>query len=202
MIQEIKIRNYLSFKEEVTFSFEATKDTFAEEYQVVEVAKDVRLLRFAMIYGANASGKSNLLQAFDFLHNFWFNKPNSIDENTGTIPFKLDRNTHNEPSHFELIFYAGRTKYWYQLELDEKQIYLEKLLYYKSVQPTMLFERTLQEGQSVIIFNPVAVKISTVAKEKISVECLRNMSLFAARDQVNVSIPEVDAAKECLKNQV
>lgn len=39
MIQEIRIRNFLSFKEEVNFSFEATKDTFAEDYQVVEVAK-------------------------------------------------------------------------------------------------------------------------------------------------------------------
>ena len=54
MIQEIKIKNFLSFKDEVTFSFEATKDTFAEEYQVVEVAPGVRLLRFAMVYGANA----------------------------------------------------------------------------------------------------------------------------------------------------
>ena len=70
MIQEIKIKNFLSFKEEVTFSFEATKDSFAEEYQVVEVAKGVRLLRFAMIYGANASGKSNLLNVFHFYINF------------------------------------------------------------------------------------------------------------------------------------
>ena len=38
MIQEIKVKNFLSFKDEVTFSFEATKDTFAEDYHVVEVA--------------------------------------------------------------------------------------------------------------------------------------------------------------------
>ena len=65
MIQEIKIKNFLSFKDEVTFSFEATKDKFAEEYQVVEVVPGVRLLRFAMVYGANASGKTNLLKAFE-----------------------------------------------------------------------------------------------------------------------------------------
>jgi len=64
MIQELKIKNFLSFKEEVTFSFEATKDTTFEEYQVVEVAPGVRLLRFAMVYGANASGKSNLLYRY------------------------------------------------------------------------------------------------------------------------------------------
>ena len=42
MIQELKIKNFLSFKDEITFSFEATKDTFAEDYQVVEVASGVR----------------------------------------------------------------------------------------------------------------------------------------------------------------
>ena len=202
MIQELKIKNFLSFKEEVTFSFEATKDTFAEDYQVVEVAKGVRLLRFAMIYGANASGKSNLLRAFDFLFRFWFEKPNDIDKETGVIPFKLDRDTPNEPSSFELIFYVDSTKYWYQLELDDKKVYLEKLSYYKSVQPTMLFERKLQERQSVISFNPAVVKISSVAKEKISVECLKNMSFFAARDQANVSIPEIDMAKDWMKNKI
>ncbi len=145
MIQELKIKNFLSFKEEVTFSFEATKDTFAEDIQVVEVAEGVRLLRFAMVYGANASGKSNLLEAFGFLHHFWFEKPDDMDEETRVIPFKLDNLTPNEPSTFELIFYVDSTKYWYQLELDEKQVYFEKLSYYKSVQPTMLFERELKE---------------------------------------------------------
>ncbi|MDR1274256.1 MAG: ATP-binding protein, partial [Odoribacteraceae bacterium] len=60
MILELKIKNFLSFKEEVTFSFEATKDRFFEDYQVVEVAPGTRILRLAVVYGANASGKSNL----------------------------------------------------------------------------------------------------------------------------------------------
>ncbi len=202
MIQEIKVRNFLSFKDEVTLSFEATKDTFAKNYQTVEVAKGVHLLRFAMIYGANASGKSNLLEAFDFLCRFWFYKPHDIDEKTGVIPFKLDKISPNEPSYFELIFYVNGKKYWYQLELDEKQIYLEKLFFYKTVQPTLLFERELKEGLSVIAYNPTAVKISAIAKEKIAVECLKNMSFFAAREQVNVALPLIDDAKEWLKNNI
>jgi len=202
MIQEIKIKNFLSFKEEVTFSFEATKDTFAEDYQVVEVAKGVRLLRFAMIYGANASGKSNLLNVFDFMHHFWFYKPDDMDESTSVIPFKLDKITANKPSYFELIFYVNSTKYWYQLELDEKQVYTEKLFFYKSVQPTLLFHRELINDQSVIHFNPVAVKVNSIVRKKISVECLKNMSFFAARDKVNATIPEIDVAKDWLKNQI
>ena len=54
MIQELKRKNFLSFKEEAVLNFEATKDTTFEDYQVVEVAKGVGLLRMALIYGANA----------------------------------------------------------------------------------------------------------------------------------------------------
>ena len=88
MIQEIKIKNFLSFKDEVCFSFEATNDKFAEESQVVTINENTRLLRFAIIYGYNASGKSNLLRALDFLLYFWSFKPKDLDSGTGVIPFK------------------------------------------------------------------------------------------------------------------
>lgn len=200
MIQEFKVRNYLSFKDEAIFSFEATKDTFAEDYQVVEVTQDVRLLRFGIVYGANASGKSNLLSALNFLRSFWHNKPDSIEEKTGVIPFMLDNKTPNEPSSFELIFYADDTKYWYQLIIDEHTVLSEKLYYYKSVQPTLLFDRKLGNGQSVINYG-TPIKMSAIEKEKIAVECLKNMSLFAARDKVNVNIPDIDKASTWMKKQ-
>ena len=170
MIQEIKIKNFRSFKDEVTFSFEASNDKFAEDSQVVQINENTRLLRFAVVYGYNASGNSNLLDAFDFLYKFWFYKPNDMDERTRTTPFKLDKFSPTEPTKIELIFYVEDIKYSYLLELDEHQVYLEKLSYYKSVQPTKLFERRLENGQSVIDFN---LKISNIVKEKITVECSR-----------------------------
>ena len=48
---EFKIANFLSFKDEVVFSFEATKDNSFEEYQVVEVAPGIRVLKIAIVYG-------------------------------------------------------------------------------------------------------------------------------------------------------
>ena len=199
MIQEIKIKNFRSFKDEVTFSFEASNDKFAEDSQVVQINENTRLLRFAIVYGYNASGKSNLLDVFEFLYDFWFYKPKDMDVKTGTIPFKLDKSSPTEPTKIELVFYVEDTKYSYLLELDEHQVYLEKLSYYKSFQPTKLFERRLENGQSVIDFN---LKISNIVKEKITVECLKNMSFFAARKQANASIPEIDAAMAWMTNKV
>lgn len=199
MIQEIKIKNFRSFKDEVTFSFEASNDKFAEDSQVVQINENTRLLRFAVVFGYNASGKSNLLDVFEFLYDFWFYKPKDMDVKTGTIPFKLDKSSPAEPTKIELIFYVEDTKYSYLLELDEHQVYLEKLSYYKSVQPTKLFERRFENGQSVIDFN---LKLSSIVKESISVFCLKNMSFFAARNKVNASIPEIDAAMNWMKTKV
>lgn len=202
MIQELKIKNFLSFKDEVRFNFEASSDKFAEESQVVQINENTRLLRFAIVYGYNASGKSNLLMVLDFLAYFWSAKRKDLDAETGVVPFKHDRASTDEPSSFELVFYVGNTKYWYQLELDQHQVYLEKLSYYKTTQPIMLFERTLKDGQSDIQFNPKAEKISPAAKDMISVNCLKNMSFFVARNQVNVSLPLIDAAKDWMRNQL
>lgn len=201
MIQEIHIKNFMSFKDEVVFSFEATKDTFAEDTQVVKINDKTRLLRFAVVYGYNASGKSNLLKAFDFLRKFWFRKPIDLNEKTWIIPFKLDSHTPLEHTKFELVFFVETTKYAYLLELDSNQVYSEILSYYRSDRPTMLFDRRFENGQSVIEFGS-SLKISKIVKESITINCLKNMSVFAASNQVNTSIELIDAAKEYLRDDI
>lgn len=200
MIQEFRVSNFLSFKEEAVLNFEATKDEALEKELVVEVAPGVRLLRLAVVYGANASGKSNLLAAIDFLQNFWFQKRSDIDESTEAVPFLFDEDTPKETSKFELKFYVNGVRYWYSLELDKHQVYSEKLYYYKSTQPTMLFTRLLENGQSVIKINTLAVKTIAGAVDEISLKCLRNMSFFAARQKVNCSLPLIDEARDWMKS--
>ncbi len=199
MIQELKIRNFLSFKDEVRFSFEASNDTFAEASQVVKINNNTRLLRFAIVYGYNASGKSNLLKAFEFLINFWFKTQNDPYTNININPFKLNQYSKSEHSFFELIFYVNNTKYLYQLELDKSVVFLEKMSYYKSIQPIKLFERKIENEQTVISFGDL--KLSKAVKEKITLGCLNNMSFFAARKQVNTKIPLIDDAQEWMRKK-
>lgn len=199
MVHEFKAENFLSFRDEATLSFEASKDDYMEDCHVVEVSKDVRLLKLAVVYGANASGKSNLLEGLETLRTFWFDRKSDLDEPTGFIPFLLDTETPMKPSKFELKFWVDDKKYWYTLEVDRKQVHLEKLFYYKSTQPTMLFIRLLENGQSVIKFNPQAVKVSNAVLDEISLKCLPNMSFFAARNRVNCSLPLIDVARDWMK---
>ena len=91
MIQEIKFQNFLSFRDETIFSFEPLKDDPIN--RVVTMPDGTKLLRFAAIFGANASGKSNFLEVFDFLLNFWTQLPSRNDLSTRVSPFLLDKDT-------------------------------------------------------------------------------------------------------------
>ncbi len=202
MIQEIKLKNFLSFKDETTLSFEASNDSLGEESQIVQMKDGTRLLRFAIVYGYNASGKSNLIQLIEFFRFFWNSKPSNPEQGTPVVPFKLSQKCLTEHSFFEIVFYVENVKYWYQLELDQHKVYLEKLSYYKTTQPIMLFERKLDNDKTKIKFNANAVKVSSTAGELIELNCLKNISAFVARNQVNVDIPLIDVAKNWLMSKV
>ena len=203
MIQEIKIKNFLSFKDEVELSFEATKDTTFDSNHVVEVAPGVRLLRFMMVMGANASGKSNLLWAIEFLRKFWFQQKRHIDEPTGVQPFILDSETPKECSEFEIRFWTNGVKYWYVLKLDVDKVHEERIYLYKSAQPTMLMKRMLDDdGNSVLYINTNVVKASNAAIEELQLKCLSNMSFFAARNQVNISLGAIDDARDWMRSAI
>lgn len=200
MIHEIKIKNFLSFKDEVIFSFEATKDKSLEDYYVREVA-GLRLLRLAVVYGANASGKSNLLEVFEFLKRFCFNKTEDKRDMTGVIPFLLDKETVKQPSEFSISFVTRGKRYLYSLVIDNNIVYSEKLYFYPKTQPALIFERVYNNNVSEITFNSKKVKIPQIAKDEISIKCLPNMSVFAAYNQVNVSIEEMDSVIEWINKK-
>jgi AAA15 family ATPase/GTPase len=200
MILEFRIKNFLSFKDEVILNFEAIKDKYLEDSHVVEIVPGIRILKLGIIYGANASGKSNLINAFEFLHQFWFNSTDSKDEETGIIPFLLDDFSKNEPTELSITFYSDSKKHIYFLKINNQQVLEEKLVYYPTIQPLEIFSRTLNGNMSEIIFNK-KIKIGSVAKDEIAAKCLVNMSLFAAYNKVNVSIPEIESAVSWMKNK-
>lgn len=192
MIEEISFKNILSFKDETTLSFEATSDKSIEAAHVVEMPNGTRLLRLAMILGANASGKSNLLYALEQLHGFWTSNPTNMDCKTGIEPFMLDVDAPAMPSEFNLKIWIDGVRYWYQLQLTEKVVLLEKLSYYKTIQPIMVFERKYEDGQSVVKINPAVQKIDNETLKMLSLNCLPNMSVFAARGRVNMKFMHLD----------
>jgi len=201
MILELKIQNFLSFKNEVTFSFEATSDNTLENYYIAIQPDGTKLLKMAMVYGANASGKSNLIKAFEFLNDFVHELPEEKDTITHFVPFMFDR-TKNEPGIFELLFYVNGKKHKYQLKIDCGTVYEEKLYYYPGTQPAIVFNRYFDDNKqiSVIEFGS-KIKISNQAHGAIQLTTLKNTSVLAAYNRVNIQIPEIKKVVDWFKEQ-
>jgi hypothetical protein len=202
MILELKIKNFLSFKNEVTFSFEATSEKALEDYYVAVQKDGTRILKLGMIYGANASGKSNLIEAFRFISAFIHKTPpDGRNAETDFIPFKFGK-TAEEPGVFELTFYVEDKKHRYSLIIDEERVHEEKLVYYPGSQPATVFNRFFDSKKniSVIEFGS-KIKVSEQAREAIQLKTLKNTSVMAGYNQVNISIKEIERVNNWFINQ-
>jgi hypothetical protein len=128
MLVEFSVANFLSFKDRVTLSLVASNDTEHEENTFLTPGrKPLRLLKSVGIYGANASGKSNLLRALGFFRSFILRSPADNGDETGVVPFKLDPKTAQEPSEFEAVFVNGSERYVYGFTVDATRVHEEWL---------------------------------------------------------------------------
>lgn len=158
MIISFIIRNYRSFKEETILSLEASgakgkSDNVAEI--TVRNGRKFRLLKTAVIYGANASGKSNIIRAF------WaFRQLITVsfrydvnDELTLAEPFELDSETALQPTEFTLNFIAfDQQQYIYHIAFTKNEgIIEESLKYYPENMPKLIFRR---KGRKILSKNP------------------------------------------------
>ncbi|HCD7646599.1 TPA: AAA family ATPase, partial [Escherichia coli] len=96
MFVQFSFKNYLSFKDESTLSMLAakikSKDKGLDKRAVFNAFPDVDLLKAAVIYGANGSGKSNIFSALSFMKRMVINssKESQADEDINVLPFKLN----------------------------------------------------------------------------------------------------------------
>lgn len=186
MIQELTIRNFKSFRDEVTLSFEPSAN---DPYNsVITMPDGVKLLRFAVVLGANASGKSNLLDAIEFLRTFWNTLPSANDGGTEVQPFLLRKDALSYDTEFQLKFYIDDVRYSYNLKVNPESVSKESLYVYLSNRPTKVFCREDIGGISKLNFNPSVVKLSQAEIDVIAMNCLRNMSLLAALKKINKSV--------------
>ena len=142
MLIQFSVENYLSFKDKVVFSMLAGKDKEHKE-AVAEINEKEKYLKSGVIYGANASGKSNLLQALWFMVSYVLTShEKQLNLPTGRVPFKFDPNTEKLPSSFEVIFIQDQVKYAYGFSATDNEITDEYLYHYPHGRKALVFERT------------------------------------------------------------
>ncbi len=112
MLSEFKVTNFLSFDDEQTFSMEAGK--VRSKIDRVYLDGNFKLLKFMAIYGANASGKSNLVRAFDFAQTVIVR---GIPTSCSNCYCRLKDDNKNRTTHFEFTIKIGNEKYVYGFDL-------------------------------------------------------------------------------------
>ncbi|MFN3906732.1 MAG: AAA family ATPase [Acinetobacter junii] len=147
MIIDFTVENFLSFREQQTLSFIADNKNLAHSNHLLDTPiKDLKLLKVAVIYGPNASGKSNFLSALHRLKKLVVNSvSHSPNDETKILPFKLDKESRITPSTFELNFLCNGIRYNYLIELDSQRVYFEHLSYYPKKYKKNIFTRQLDD---------------------------------------------------------
>ena len=210
MILEFCVTNFLSIKDELKLSFVSTqlKESSAEPNDLYDLSDTgISLVRSAIIYGANASGKSNVLKAFAFYKRFITDsfKDSQAGEVIDVENFRLNATTIDEPTSLEATFTDGEYIYRYGFEVDSQKVQMEWLyrrackkrakeveLFYRedgvtSVRPK---SQLLQELVNKKMVRSNALLLSTAAQfnETTAVSILRWLSdtqvLFCSEDEV------------------
>ena len=164
MIINFSVENFGSIKEKQTLSFLANKSDHLEDYYIIEPIKGLRLNKLALIYGANASGKTTVLKALDFLRDICTEPFDKKTEKFDFEPFLFDENTPKQNTKFELEFVQNGIRYFYEVELNKNCIVNEKL-YNFNPNKALVFERTTDEEKEL-----TSVKFGSKIPKKKSLE--------------------------------
>lgn len=161
MFVQFMLKNVLSFKDETILDMTAINAYKELERNVISNYEKEKFLRVAAIYGANASGKSNLYAALNFFQRIIMESLNNVGEDEVRVldryyvPFKFDED--NENSEFQIIVILGEYEYRYGFEYNSKYIASE-----------WMYRKNLKTNRTVTILERTTNKIefgATVRKE-------------------------------------
>lgn len=145
MLVEFRVKNFRSFRDEQTLSLVASKDKTQQETHTFPSGFPAtpNLLRSAAIYGANASGKSNIIKALQFMRGVVLESASIIQpgQHFNLQPFRLDEKFANEPTWFEITFIIDGVRYQYGFSMTAERVISEHLMVYKAFKPQRWFER-------------------------------------------------------------
>jgi uncharacterized protein len=143
---QFSVRNYRSIRNTVTLDFVASriksKDSRVDEKNVFTFNK-LRILKSIGLYGANASGKSNVIKALIFMQDFIRNSSSKlqIGDEISVEPFLLDQTSEAQNSTFEIIFVAKNYRYRYGFEVNKSSVAAEWLYWTPKFQERKVFYR-------------------------------------------------------------
>jgi len=159
MLIEFRVGNYRSVQEPQALSMVAgSGKELTANVCSSEADSKLELLRSAVVYGANAAGKSNLIRALHFMRHFVLSsaKESQQGEKISVDSFLFDKKYSSLASKFEVTFTKNKVRYQYGFELDKNRIYEEWLFAYPSGRMQQWFHRVYDKKRVLIYGNSVS----------------------------------------------
>ncbi len=168
MLIQYSVKNYKSIKDEIIINFTARgKNVDSDKLINNEIGSS--LYRCIGLVGPNASGKSNIISSLFFALKFINSTIERKEKSKIKLEmFMLDKNSREEGSSFEFIFYENNIKYVYGFTIDTERVLEEYLLAYYSKKATTIFEREVSSvseynfrGNDVKVQNEISLKTNS-----------------------------------------
>jgi len=141
MLLQFSVKNFMSFKEEQVFTTLANTDSSLADVNLTSYKKK-KYSKINVMYGANASGKSNFCKALNFIKLFFLNSNNMLESAPIMVDnFRFDENSATEPSEFSIIFVKDGLKYAYSFSCNRTEVLTEHLDVYENDKPSLIFDR-------------------------------------------------------------
>ena len=142
MLVQFSVTNYRSLKDNVTISLLAGTDK-EHANDLIQADGKKYLVPTVAIYGANASGKSNILMALKTMQDMITGTSAQLlkEKKLPYDPFVLPKNMQSLPTEFEIIFYYENIKYAYSFSYDSNQILTEYLYHWPNGREALIFSR-------------------------------------------------------------
>lgn len=155
MLVEFRVKNFRSFKEEQVLSMVASNDNSLPDNCIEVEGGKLRLLKTVGIYGANASGKSNLIKAMKVMSD-WLRVSTSekAEKEIPVSPFLFDEEYSKKPSEFEITFIHDNIKYQYGFTATKICILEEWLYAYPKGRAQTWFNRYLDNKTNTAVIKP------------------------------------------------
>ncbi len=194
MIVNFSIQNFGPIKDQQTLSFEADKSTHLEDAYVtnyVTKTRKKRLLKLALIYGPNASGKTTILKALDFLRDIVLYPAEKKTTVFDFEPFLFNAKTPEENSLISIEFINDGIKYFYEVEFMKKAIVKEELTFWNPVKANLYKRTTNLSTQFTEITFGSTVKIDKTFKKTLEANTLWNNTVLGGYLKTNIDFQEL-----------
>jgi AAA15 family ATPase/GTPase len=150
MLIQFSVRNFKTFKDKAILNLVASnydKDTREIDNIKTDTEFNLRIVKSAVIYGANASGKSKFIEALMFMKAFAIksSKESQKGDSIDVEPFKLEIESEKDSSEFEVIFILNKEMFRYGFEVNKDKVFSEWLYYKPKTKEIELFYREEQK---------------------------------------------------------